>query len=196
MGILERKIRKTATASLGATAMTFGLSMAQAQPLDTDMTGLVPVTDTPALNVDKALTERELARLNAPVKSYAELRDYLQVNRTSPFDALPDQARRDFIDSLTFNEKGLTSFRFDVLEEHLSPSEIYALMSAFGAQHTTYMMEKASPETSLDRSLLLEAARMSTSDGYKHSLGDHENYYCESRATCATLGGRICTSNC
>ncbi len=86
-------------------------------------------TETPRL-------QRELDRALAPIKSYSELQSYLQTfpMSASPLNKLSPAARKRFLDSLQFNEKGLTTFRSADLESELSVSEIYAVLSLFGEQ--------------------------------------------------------------
>lgn len=127
----------------------------------------------------------EINQLLAPIKSSQNLEAFNK--EESPLNALPKEARQDFLDSLTFNERGLTGFNYHILETQLSPSQIYKILALFGSQHLTPKFQQAEATTPLDH-LLLEQDFI--------PYGDHLNYECISRATCAYAQQRICMSSC
>lgn len=76
------------------------------------MLGAVSV---PAMSAPKAVqTASRLDRLLAPIKSKQDLERYLAVtpDYQSAFSVLTPASRRAFIDSLTFNQNGLTGFSY------------------------------------------------------------------------------------
>ena len=137
------------------------------------------------------MAEREAALLAAPIRSEVDLWRHNAEMPSSPLRRLSPAARRQFMESLTFNEKGVTSFRYDVLEDELTPTEAFAVLSLLGIQHTVPMLDAAEPKTSLDRALM----RPTPSFGHDE-ITDHKMYRCESRGTCVGDNDRICTSNC
>lgn len=114
----------------------------------------------PALSVKnrnaewQALAEiqKEIAAELAPVKSQADLRQHLQQNARGAImlRKLSPASYRIFIDSLVFNEKGLASFNYGVLEDELSVSEAYEVLSMFGMQHTVHHLPGLKAKTKTD----------------------------------------------
>ncbi|MDT9000812.1 hypothetical protein RQP53_16160 [Paucibacter sp. APW11] len=151
----------------------------------------------------RTLDQIELQRQLAPIKSAQDLTEYL--NRKlpdSPLNKLSPAARKRFIESLRFNEKGLTTFQYTDLESELSVSEIYQVLSLFGVQHYAAGIRGARISSPTDRLIsnanfcapyLAPALSQATP---ARGLCDHDNYQCIGRATCESSGGRICTSNC
>lgn len=151
------------------------------------------------------LQRRELALASAPIKSAADLTAYLAAagNRTTPFTRMSDAARGRFIQSITFNENGITGFSYQDIQSEMSPTEIYQLLSLFGAQHVTPLIRGAIARTALDRAIMAGAGKPSSNTGggiVQPSLapagGDHEGYQCVSRATCYAATSYICMSTC
>ena len=104
--------------------------------------------------VAPALPEADRARRQildfemAPIKTSGDLAAYLRsANRGSPLMALSPGGRQRFLDSLTFNENGLVSYRYEDLAQELTASQAYRVLSLFGAQRTTHLLH-ARVETS------------------------------------------------
>ena len=112
----------------------------------------------------------------------------------SPLDYLSAESKRRFVNNLKFGENGLSSFYYSDLEAELTATQIYNILSLFGAQHLTYLMKDARVESPLDATLLLDRYIVTDSDG--GAGDDHSGYKCESPGTCVISSGRICTSNC
>ena len=145
------------------------------------------------LGQNRALS-RDLAFLAAPIKSRADLKSHLKaLGVSSPLNQLQPEARARFVNSLTFNEKGLTGFRYQELEE-LSPTAIYQILALFGQQHTTGMLSGARVETDLDREIIEYTTKWYIIDDENGK--DYQGYRCSSRATCSRSASEICTSNC
>lgn len=128
----------------------------------------------------------DVAHQMAPLKSAHDVYKYMQSTprELSPFAAMDRESRTRFVQSLKFNEKGLTEFDYTVLKG-LTPSQVYRVLSLFGMQSGTPLL-KAAPVTETDykiNSMMLAPDFL-------------EDYYCESRATCARTTGKACTSNC
>jgi len=140
------------------------------------------------------LNQRELMRLLAPIKSRVDLDVHLSKagEIDSPLLRLSSAGRQGFIDSLTFNDRGLTGFRYSDLEAELSPSEIYAILSLFGAQHLARQMTGARPASTADTLILGQTVRSS----FSKDPGDHAGYWCSSPHTCARKSNYICMSGC
>lgn len=130
---------------------------------------------------------RDLLLSLAPIKSKGDLAKYLQkiLKSGSDLDLLSPGAKGRFIDSLVFNEKGLAGFRYDDLEAELSASEIYGIMSLFGAQHTVPLMDKARAPNKTDQAVMMFFS------GEDSISKDYEGYECVSRANCARRGGGL-----
>ena len=121
------------------------------------------------------------------ILSANDLDSYLRTTPSSPLDRLPAEAKQRFIDSLIFTENGLGSFAYSELET-LSATEIYQILSLFGAERTTSMITKtrASGDSNKPTTQLNEPA----------PEGDYRDYWCSSRATCSPALSHICMASC
>lgn len=146
---------------------------------------------------NRKMLDQDIALALAPIRSREQLDSYL--HRTpkgqSPLDRLSPPAKSRFIESLTFNETGLTGFRYDDLQAELSASQAYRILSLFGAQHTTRMLKQAKVESLLDAELLSPAGDGSGPVCPSQPC-DYAGYMCEGRATCAPNINTICMRNC
>ncbi len=181
----------------------------------------------PTFAVSPVLAEQELAATasvfeqfeslkaeNAFIKSRAELDQYIgHVGLgNTPLGKLSESSRVAFLSSLTFNEKGLTSLNYKVIENELTPTEIYRLTDLFGASRLTFMMQKARPATELDI-LLLNKGKKLRSDSLLKYLSvekcaddsvagdaacgkDWEGYTCAAKSICSKATDRVCMSSC
>lgn len=134
------------------------------------------------------LHQRNIDLAFAPVKSRVDLSKYLAKTSIakSPLRYIPPQKRHRFLSSLRFNSKGLTSFSYKPLvSSGLSATQIRNILSLFGMQSAASTFKGARVLSHKDELIM----------AYPNLL-DHEDYMCESRATCATWTGKICTSNC
>lgn len=125
---------------------------------------------------------------NQPISQIQSARDldtYLRTTPNSPLDHLQPAARQRFIDSLVFNESGLASYQYTDLEA-LSPTEVYQILSLFGAERTTSMITKDRGAGELAEPTTQQSA----------PSADHEDHYCAGRATCDPKIGSICMSSC
>lgn len=150
--------------------------------------------------------DRQVAMALAPVKNLADF--YARLNDGSKgmaaFARLPAAAQQAFISSLTFNETGLTSFNYQVLEDSLRVEEAYSLLSLFGAQSTVRLMRGLKAQSTTDFLIRQAVSRQklppsSTSPNLKAGGGgeeDHKEYECIRPHTCQSSGGRICMSGC
>lgn len=157
-----------------------------------------------------------LALALAPIRSAVDLERHLKLaeRSKSPFFALSTTARTRFLSSLTFNEKGLTSFRYEELEAELAPSQIRSVLALFGAQRATPMFRNAKAVSHLDRQILgttYLAASTSFSDGefgssdyYWDEWGDpfdagrpdYKDMKCLGTASCMRAPKYLCTEHC
>ena len=135
---------------------------------------------------------RQLDFLVAPIKSDAELRSYLASPQfhSSPLKHLSGWGRERFINSLAFNENGLTSFRYEDLRAELTVTQIYHVLSLFGAQSLTPLIRGAKSTTAMDFSI------MGIGDTGPGMYRDYPDYACKAKATCTRSYGDICMSSC
>ncbi|MFC3658271.1 hypothetical protein FZ025_07945 [Xanthomonas hyacinthi] len=166
-----------------------------------------PVDNEAALQVAAELSnnyaeQQKIARKNAKIHSSSGLTEYLAKNKTddSPLNSLSPAARKRFIESLKFNENGVTSFYYADIESQLTSSQAYNLLSMFGLQTTLQFMHKLRVNSSNDQGIMSAYGSGSGSgSGGSISPGapeDHNDYWCSGRATCSRNVGSICTGNC
>jgi len=142
--------------------------------------------------VDKIMEKQAewQARINfelAPVKSESDL--YKVLDKKSALDLLSEPAKQRFIESLVFTVNGLGGFKYDELEAELTPTQIYRVLSLFGAQQYTSSFGSARVETSAD-AMLISIQSGSASKGFL------EGYFCQSKGTCQSADNFACTSRC
>lgn len=135
----------------------------------------------------------------APIKSQMELQAYLATSKLglSPLDALSLAAKQRFLASLRFNENGLTTFEYVDLENELTPTQIYRILSLFGAQRDTSLMKSARIQTDTDR-LIMSPNVIGSPNGivYYPPSEDHMDYECQGQHTCHRSAGDICMTGC
>jgi hypothetical protein len=147
--------------------------------------------------VKESSQARELAFLAAPIKNAADLQSYLEMTqgRYSPLNKLPKDDRDRFLQSITWNERGVTGFSA-VSFQNSSATEAFQILALFGIQHVTPLVRPAV------RSLTDKVILSQKEDGGATTLGeggpekDYEGYRCSARATCSSSPGDVCTSNC
>lgn len=154
---------------------------------------------TENLAVQKATSDK-LSLQFAPIHSAVDVNKSLIAKVTgTPLDKLSPGAKQRFLDSLTFNENGITGFSYADLERELSASDVYQVLSLFGVQRLAPMVRGSRVETQTDS--LIKATPMATCGPGGVTTGpgtgcDHEGYRCEGRATCMSQMSAICTQNC
>ncbi len=97
---------------------------------------LLPLTSTGALAANKLVVSPVLSSPKAMISSAGDLNKYLQsaTRSASPLGALSPNGRGRFLASLSFNQRGLTGFRYDDLQAELTPTQIYQIFkSVWGA---------------------------------------------------------------
>ena len=126
----------------------------------------------------------DLALERAPLKSASDVYQYMQAmpKNLSPLSALSGADRDKFIQSLRFNEKGLTQFDYTTLKG-LSAAEVYKVLALFGLQTSADLIGVDKKSGGNPRPQMIMA----------DFLLDH---YCQSRATCRESSAHACTSNC
>ena len=147
--------------------------------------------------------KRDLSFLVAPIKTQRDLDQHVLSLRKedvdSPLRYLPRNSRGKFVSSITFNEKGITGYNYDILERELTLSQVYEVLALFGQQYNIGHMKAASIKTDLDmeisRLIQLEA---DSNKGLMNQCGssDHKGYACTARATCSSSYTKICMSSC
>ncbi len=171
-------------------------------------------------DLKKQQLDADLAFLIAPIKSRADINEYLQetAKSKSPLHLLSKTARARFLKSLTFNDAGLTGFSYADLEANLTPSQIYQVLALFGSQNSTPMIKNVRVESELDAEILTgdfgdsedPAAKCFIEPGAENGPldpnaprpketrpnGDRTGYNCSSRATCSWAVQMVCKANC
>lgn len=146
----------------------------------------------------------------APVRSKASLDAYVKLtpSQKSPLSLLSPREKQRFIDSITFNETGVTGFRTDGLVKELSVRQIVDVLALFGSQNSVLLMSDARISSQHDVDVLKElGGDIQLSDYYWDEWGewgdnpffgakDRMNYKCVSRASCYEESTYICKSNC
>ncbi|MCF6288578.1 MAG: hypothetical protein L3J53_05000 [Proteobacteria bacterium] len=117
---------------------------------------------------------QDLRQKNALIKSQTDLDFYSGLqDKSFPLNILDNDSKITFVESLRFNEKGITTFDYTVFN-NLSTDDTYKVLSLFGVEHTSKIIHNSK--------LLREA--------------DHIGYECIRRATCKKSTGFICMSAC
>ncbi|KOR42696.1 hypothetical protein ADT25_13870 [Xanthomonas oryzae] len=152
--------------------------------------------DAAAQLVSKFDEQRNVIRKSAPVHSQAQLAEYLTKAKESdsPLNLLSSQARARFVDSLKFNERGVTSFYYADIESELSSGQAYDLLSVFGLQDTLHFMRNIRVSNDRDREVMRAFGTKAGID--RAPREEHESYECVGRGTCHESTGSICTNNC
>jgi hypothetical protein len=166
-----------------ATVLLSGLLLSQAGVQASEM----------AAPAESAVSARDIALELASVKSHVSLLAYQQITPdvVSPLSKLSPAGKAEFLASLTFNENGVTGFNYRVLENELTPTQIYSVLALFGAQHLTARLRGARIDSVADHQLLSYATAKMRRQG-----DDYSGYACTARATCTTSTNAICMSSC
>lgn len=138
------------------------------------------------------ILQREVARELAPVKSMADL--YAALPHKSPqtdaVNRLSAKGRASFLASLTFNGNGLTGFNYRAIEDELSVSEAYQVLSLFGAQHIIHQLPGLAVKTKAD------ALLRQTAPPAGLAVLDYQHHWCSTPHTCTRRDDNICMSAC
>ncbi len=139
----------------------------------------------------QAAMRDKIHRAVAPIRNRSDVQAWIESGdfKATPLGALTPQDRRLFLSSVTFNETGITGFRYDILESELNPTQIYRVLSLFGAQGTTHLMSGATVKSQIDVWLL-------TGQDDEIGNGDYRGYKCVSRANCKKAMFFICMHSC
>lgn len=178
--------------------------------------------------LDNYLTAKgDLDLLLAPVKSVQSLQHYLAqtADAKNPLNALDAEPRQEFLDSLTFNENGLTSYSYQVLQNNLTPKQVKAVLALFGSQGDVryFRFAKSAPAPGEAGSTYCELVPEADdwcingdggggwdgggwgdgpvgSGGGGGNLGGgrtvYRNMYCEAPKLCASKAGFNCSDSC
>lgn len=140
---------------------------------------------------DARPTDRVLAELVAPIKSPQELQAHLSQfgEKRSPLMHLSASSRRTFLESLSFNESGITGFSYRELEEELTYSQAYKVLALFGVQHMAGKLTGLRAPSSLDRVI----QETGTLEFFEQ---DTKDAHCASAKVCDTRAGSICLDKC
>lgn len=133
----------------------------------------VTAQDAPSPQPSSHMGKLNVAEMLAPIKSQQDLERYLKLTPASatPLRFLSDSARTAFLASLTFNEKGLTGFKFSSLETELNPTKIAEILSLFGVQRVTPLLTNAKIVTERDRQLMSSSSPLTCDEVSPLSAG-------------------------
>ncbi|HJR72089.1 MAG TPA: hypothetical protein VJ806_00430 [Luteimonas sp.] len=138
-----------------------------------------------------AQKQRSIDGALAPIKSSTDLRSYvLNKQPNSPLNRLSPGAQKRFIESIQFNEKGVTTYDYADLRAELTASQVYEVLALFGIQGTTAIIPGLRVNSDADRAI------MAPRGAVPMQFPDYPDMMCESRATCSPSVTKICTSNC
>lgn len=157
--------------------------------------------EDPQTRLDQVIREQEMLNQDvslrlAPIKSNAALEQHLRkAGASSPIAALSGPAKRRFISSLKFNERGITSFSYGDLQSELTASQIYQIMSLFGAQHTVALMRNVRVQDAVDEQIMRPLVDPPGPTCPSQPC-DYESYECIKTATCSYNINTICMRNC
>jgi hypothetical protein len=155
-----------------------------------------PAADQCASNLENSIAfyrddvarREQIIALTAPIRSEGALKSYLaDLPKNSPLIYFSAEARTKFLDSLTFGPDGLSGFKYSPIEDELTPTQAYELLSLFGVQRTVSSLSGLRKESSLDEMIMQRSSLLDE---------DYKDYRCEIRATCSRSLTDICTSNC
>lgn len=144
--------------------------------------------------------QKMIAWAFASVKNTHELAGEL-AKEDSPLNKFSEGAKARFVESIVFRRNGLGGFYYGDLEDELTPTEIYNVLSLFGAQDIVSHFTGARIVTSSDLLLMSPPNYIDNNDGelygyYGPTGPDYMGYKCISRATCSIAERMICMSNC
>ena len=142
------------------------------------------------------MLKQDVALQLAPVKSRQDLEQHLRSSGSaSPLAALSESGKRRFIASLKFNDSGITSFSYGDLQAELNASQIYQVMSLFGAQHTVAMMRNVRIQDAVDEQIMRPLGGP-PGPVCPSQPCEYEGYECAKKATCSYNINTICMRNC
>ena len=142
---------------------------------------------------EREMLARDLAAQLAEIKSSKEVARYLskQGRQETPFSPLSAGARQRFIQSLRFSEKGLASYDYRDLRNELTATEIYRLLSLFGAEGSVFAIPDMKAESATDELIIMQG-KLDRSGEMMRAPTDYEGYACISRASGAKAADHIC----
>jgi hypothetical protein len=132
----------------------------------------------------------------APIKSQIALANYMAMTPGSgnPLMKLSPATRQQFIDSLSFNENGVTGYRYDGLERELNATQIRKLLSLLGIQESGALLKKVKEDSSYSTATCYDPVYDNFCNGVPSK--DYQNMRCANRGSCKPEESWVCTSNC
>lgn len=137
---------------------------------------------------EMSVAHEALALAGARIKSLAEFHayDFSVPPLANPVNRLSQDARRRFVDSLTFNDRGITGYATGDLRSELTAEQIYDILLLFGVPEDIYLFPDARVATRRDRDIMDKAHRLFAVD-LRHRRID--------TAACRPFG-RYCADRC
>lgn len=134
-------------------SLLLGIASASNTYAQCDDQSAVKATSLSAVAAGK---QERLATHMTSIASSAQLTQFMKMTAASdnPLMALSPGARARFIEGLTFNDQGLTGYRYTELENELSPTQISKILSLLGAQKNTNLFKKAKLASARDQRIL------------------------------------------
>jgi hypothetical protein len=167
----------------------FAYSVAAAQVPPFISTGSAQTQPRNDAETTVALRQHQLDFIAAPIKSASDLQAYLALmpKALSPLEKLSPGAKKRFLNGLVFNENGLVGYDYSDLAAELPASDVYRLMSLFGAQRTVRLIGGLRVVGKQD-ALVIQYPDLPEDD--------HVGYRCVGGHNCIAHGGMICMSGC
>ena len=144
---------------------------------------------------EMGILERDLSVMLAPIRTEAALRKYLASPQSnSPFAPLSQGARTRFVQSLRFSEKGLSGYEYGDLQQELTATQIYRILSLFGVETSTSAIPGLKVQSKSDELILLRGKLYNTT---LRAATDYPGYICGGKASCIKDERAICIgANC
>jgi hypothetical protein len=165
-------------AVIGILAITLLSAVANADQSQTRFQPTMKHVKSTTGQIDQLLKQqKKMDMLRAQVHSKIDLEKFQAATESdrNPLNLLSEAGRTTFVESLTFNEKGLTGFNYAVLEEELSMSQIHRILATFGSQESIKLFKQAKIKNSGDIALM--------------SSGMCDGFYDLESDSCYDLGG-------
>jgi hypothetical protein len=151
---------------------------------------------TPAdILLEVGTTQREIEEAMAPIKSMADLNNYLKTTTDSPLRKLGTSARGNFLKSLVFTKDGLGSYSYIELAG-LTVTEAYKILSLFGAQSSVSSIPNLKPQNKSEESILTLSSQIYGTESYLRNYQCVVNGDDTDPTHCVYLYGSYCNSAC
>jgi len=164
---------------------------------------------TGAAKATPSITQRDLDKLGAVIKSRDDLARYMAYMPDSPINKLPVNVKNHFLNSLVFTQAGLGSYSYIDLRDYLNVSEVYQVLSLFGEQHSLGVIPGLHVTNVIDQAIYADAVKsanpIQTNNATNANFGGHyqpmsqTDYVCDGGngpEHCVYSFGSVCGDQC